>query len=66
MSFELRWISAVGVEVGESRLEGGSKPKVEGEALMWVIYGPRRSGSAGGHLYHVTITGQGLAELPYT
>lgn len=36
MSFELRWMGAVGVGVGESRLEGGSKPKLEGEALIWV------------------------------
>jgi hypothetical protein len=42
MSFELRWMGAVGVGVGESRLEGGPKPKVEGEALVWVTCGPRR------------------------
>lgn len=48
MSFELRWMGAVGVGVGESRFEGGSKPKVVGEALMWVKCGPRRSGSGGG------------------
>lgn len=41
MSFELRWMGAVGVGVGESRLEGRPKPKVEGEALMWVTCGPR-------------------------
>jgi hypothetical protein len=39
MSSELRWIGAVGVGVGESRLEGRSKPEVKGEARMWVICG---------------------------